>query len=182
MHVYVISPVRRATKRIVDECLRYVAKLLQQGHTPYWPYLHTNQAQHMAGIFADNRAAMLKADRYDVFYDPASQGIAFDLGVAWQIGRPIYVAKVYDRAAGDLWEMLLDTAVNGKTFFGERNVNGEPCPPEYIDDVTRGLRELQQTIGGIRTDREPAKPPVEHHFRNIPHDLEEPDGGGQNPC
>ena len=88
--IFLICPVRDAdlkTKAILETYVRRVKRL---GHKIYYPAWDTNQKDHIGlRICTDNREAIRSSDEIHLFFDPTSKGSLFDMGMAFQLEKPI---------------------------------------------------------------------------------------------
>ena len=87
MKVYVICPVRNATKEDLEFAAGYVKKLESQGATVHYPPRDSDQTEDGVGLKVNetNRRALLSADEVHVMWDPKSFGSHFDLGMVFMI-------------------------------------------------------------------------------------------------
>jgi len=80
--IFLICPVRNASKEALAAAQAYVAGLEECGHRVHWPPRDTDQDDPVGlRICRDNGRALLAADEVHVWYDPASQGSVFDFGM-----------------------------------------------------------------------------------------------------
>lgn len=80
--VFLICPVRNASKEALDAANAYVAGLEARGYRVHWPPRDTAQDDPIGlRICRDNMRAIMAADEVHVWYDPASQGSLFDTGM-----------------------------------------------------------------------------------------------------
>lgn len=94
MNVFVICPVRLGVKA---EVTRYVEQLESQGHKVYYPPRDTNQDDETGyNICVQNKEGILQANEVHLFYNALSQGIHFDLGIAFALRRKIKLIKVLE--------------------------------------------------------------------------------------
>jgi hypothetical protein len=64
------------------------------GYTVYWPARDTHQADPIGlTICRDNCAAIRSSAEVHVWWNPSSQGSLFDLGMAFAMGKPIFLAN-----------------------------------------------------------------------------------------
>lgn len=97
MNIFVICPVRNADEAATAEIARWVSRLEAAGNTVHWPARDTNQEDPIGDrICADNRAAIEAADRVALWFDPASQGSLFDIGIAWALRKPVDLLNVVE--------------------------------------------------------------------------------------
>jgi nucleoside 2-deoxyribosyltransferase len=89
MKIYMCSPVRSITPAFEESVAAEVQALEAQGHKVWWPLRDTSQGQSALDICIDNRAAIREADEFHVCWDGASQGVLFDLGIAFALGKRI---------------------------------------------------------------------------------------------
>jgi nucleoside 2-deoxyribosyltransferase len=92
MRIFLICPVRNVTPAFEADILAQVAHLRNEGHLVYYPAQDTNQTITARRIAQINRDAMEGADAVWVAWDGESQGVLFDLGMAFAMGKPLYVA------------------------------------------------------------------------------------------
>jgi hypothetical protein len=98
MRIYLICPVRNGTPEDVAE---YVAIREADGDTVHFPPRDVEQDDPTgARICAEHRNAMGWCDECHVFWDAASSGSHFDLGMAYALHKPIILIHAYqdDRA------------------------------------------------------------------------------------
>jgi len=83
--IYLICPVRNVPKEIEKLIEEYVDKKEKEGY----------RVDLTGGIriFEDNRQAMESADEVHFWYDPASEGSRFDLGMAFALGKKVVLAN-----------------------------------------------------------------------------------------
>ena len=93
--IFLICPVRNASKEQIQEIHEYVSKLEKEGYKVYWPYLDTNQKNDNIGfrICTDNKKAIKRANEIHIFWDKDSQGSLFDLGMAFAFKKQIIIAN-----------------------------------------------------------------------------------------
>ena len=74
----------------------------------HWPPRDTNQSDPVGlTICAENRAAILAADAVHVVWDGQSQGCLFDLGMAFALGKPVYVIQLPALTAGKSFQNMI---------------------------------------------------------------------------
>ncbi len=87
MNIYVACPVRLGISR---HATTYVDKLEKQGHTVFYPPRDVDQHDESGlNICKTERLAIQNCDEVHTFYDARSQGIHFDLGIAFALYKPI---------------------------------------------------------------------------------------------
>jgi nucleoside 2-deoxyribosyltransferase len=94
MKIFLACPVRNANinDRSVQE--KHVTLLESQGHEVHWPPRDTDQNDTVGlRICQDNRRAIEAADAVYVIWDGESQGVLFDLGVAFALRKPIQTVE-----------------------------------------------------------------------------------------
>ena len=85
MKVVVICSVRSGTK---DEVYKYVDRLESEGHNVYFPPRDTPQDDPTGyNICLRMKQAISQADEVHIFYYPDSQGVHFDIGMAFMLGK-----------------------------------------------------------------------------------------------
>lgn len=90
--VFFISPVRLITDKLKDECQKYVQSLEDKGYKVHWPIRDTDQYASELEICIQNCKAIEHADEVHIYYIPKSQGIHFDLGIAFAFEKKLVVA------------------------------------------------------------------------------------------
>lgn len=84
--IFLICPVRKATKEELEIMQKYVGNLEKQGHKVHWPARgDTVQEGDPIGlrICTDNAKAIIWADEIHVWWNETSQGSLFDLGMSF---------------------------------------------------------------------------------------------------
>jgi nucleoside 2-deoxyribosyltransferase len=96
MKIFLACPVRNINDEF-REAMEIQVKLLEsQGHQVHWPPRDTDQHDPVGmRIFKDNRKAIEEADAVYVIWDGKSQGVLFDLGIAFALRKPIHTVKGY---------------------------------------------------------------------------------------
>jgi hypothetical protein len=94
MNIFIICPVRNASPEIRAKLEAYVKKLESEGHRVHYPPRDTNQDDEVGlNICLQNLKAVAEADEVHVAWDNQSQGVLFDLGIAFTLNKPIRVIK-----------------------------------------------------------------------------------------
>ena len=92
--VFLICPVRNASEETSRAIADYVLRLEQSGHEVHWPPRDTPQDDPVGmRICNDNGTAIFGADEVHVWYDPASQGTVFDLGMTFMLTEVLGMPK-----------------------------------------------------------------------------------------
>lgn len=83
--VFLISPVRHLPNgEVRGRMTEYIQILKVRGYTVYWPLRDTKQNDLIGlDICLQNARAIRDADEIHIWYDPASEGSIFDLGMAF---------------------------------------------------------------------------------------------------
>lgn len=90
MKIFVICPVRNATEGETSKLENYVASREKTGDVVHWPARDTNQNDKVGlRICTDNRRAIFEADEVHIWFNPASQGTLFDIGIAFALEKKI---------------------------------------------------------------------------------------------
>ena len=96
MKIFIVCPVRGLTVEEENLIGDYV-RTLELGAEVYCPIWDTDQNDAIGNrICEDNRAAIEAADEVHVWYNPASQGTLFDVGMAWALRKPLIIINRYD--------------------------------------------------------------------------------------
>lgn len=84
--VFVICPVRNASREVKNALRRYVYALEGKGYIVHYPPWNTDQYDPVGNkICEQNFKAILEADEIHVWYDETSTGVHFDLGGAFML-------------------------------------------------------------------------------------------------
>ena len=106
MKIFFACPVRYISEDYFQNILSQVFALEDEGHRVYFPHHHTNQDDPTGlRICKDNRQAIKDADVVYVIWDGLSQGVMFDLGIAFALRKPIRTITGY-----------MPPMTNGKSF------------------------------------------------------------------
>ena len=95
MRIAIICPVRQLTqadKGIID---LWVSKQEAKGHVVHLPYRDTDQSKGDIEKCNTNRSAVVLSDEVHVYYSELSQGVHFDLGMAFAFGKRIKLIPLY---------------------------------------------------------------------------------------
>ena len=93
--VFLICPVRNATPDQKAEMQSYIDGLEAQGKKVYYPARDTNQNDIVGWqICGDNRWAIKHSKEVHIFYDPASTGSLFDLGMAFATHKYLKLVNI----------------------------------------------------------------------------------------
>lgn len=86
-HIYLICPVRQATPEQRAQLDKYVERLETEGHVVHYPPRDVDQSNDDGAlrICQEHRDAMLLCDQVHVWWDNASMGCHFDLGMAYML-------------------------------------------------------------------------------------------------
>ncbi len=95
--VFLICPVRDANLVQKARMEVYIAKLECDGKKVYYPARDTNQIDETGlRICQDNGRAIIKSREVHIFFDPTSEGSRFDLGMAFILGKPLFIVNPDD--------------------------------------------------------------------------------------
>jgi nucleoside 2-deoxyribosyltransferase len=92
VRVAIICPVRGATEAEKKSLSELVSALEVNGHQVHYPPRDTDQSASGIEICRQNTKAIAAADKVFVWYRSDSQGVHFDLGAAFVLGKPIVIA------------------------------------------------------------------------------------------
>lgn len=109
MKIFVVCSVRGANKKTRNKLEYYAIFLESQGNTVHLPHRDTNQRARGIEICRQNMEAIKNSDEVHIFYDGESQGIHFDMGMAFSLGKKIKVIKNEPYGEGKSFpEMLVE--------------------------------------------------------------------------
>lgn len=102
MRIHLICPVRGVSEEQQREIDEYVLSLENEGHEVHNPKYAVDQNDETGwNICEGHYNSMIKSDRIDIFWDIDSKGSHFDLGMAFALGMPVKLVKLYkEDAAG----------------------------------------------------------------------------------
>lgn len=109
MRVYIICPVRNCPFERTEDIRAYATKLRGDGHEVHFPTDDVNQDDPTgAAICRSHLDAMKEADEVHVFWDIASKGSHFDLGMAYALGKPLRPVECYepDGPGKSYWKVM----------------------------------------------------------------------------
>ena len=112
MKIFLICPVRNLTKEQNDKIEELIKIWEDRGDTVHFPPRDTTQIDdkgHGFYICLQNRDAIKEADEVYVWYDEASQGSHFDLGMAFALNKKIRLINIYELFNGK-------PPISGKSF------------------------------------------------------------------
>jgi len=90
--VFLICPVRDATKDELEFLDNYVNKLESDNFNVHYPKRNTIQNYRFGfNICSQNRLAIEKADEVHIYFNPSSNGSFFDIGMTFMAEKPLYV-------------------------------------------------------------------------------------------
>jgi len=92
--VFLICPVRLATEETKAKLESYVKDLEDSGVKVHLPHRDTNQNATGLEICTENMNAIAQANEVHIFYNAESQGIHFDMGVAFALGKKIHCVEL----------------------------------------------------------------------------------------
>ncbi|MDI6734375.1 MAG: hypothetical protein QMD50_02705 [Patescibacteria group bacterium] len=82
--IFIISPIRNASKEVLEAIKKYVALKENEGCEVYWPYRDRDTDQNDPVGFRicfENGRAIYRADEVHVWYEKGSEGSIFDSGM-----------------------------------------------------------------------------------------------------
>lgn len=94
MRIYLAHPLR-----LVDDdtmwWIRLVTEKLElEGHQVYAPWRDTNQKMREIDIHRANLDGMASCDCVALVWDGISQGVLFDMGMAFALGLPLVIIRI----------------------------------------------------------------------------------------
>jgi len=113
MKIFLICPVRNIPQSYADDMELQVKHLEAQGHSVYWPSRDTNQNEGELTICMQNRTAIEQADAIYVIWDGKSQGVLFDLGMAFALRKPLTIVNIPISGDGKSFTRLMCTWEEG---------------------------------------------------------------------
>jgi hypothetical protein len=117
MKIFLICPVRGISDEYRAGIETQVKHLEQQGNLVHWPERDTNQKDSSGlRICRDNRKAIAAADVIYIIWDGKSQGVLFDIGMAFAMGKSVNTIVGYmpNMTSGKSFQnMIFDWEENG---------------------------------------------------------------------
>ncbi len=111
MKTFLICPVRGHS---AGETAGIVAQLEANGWDVHWPHRDTDQADSVGlRICQDNRAALIAADVIHVVWDGQSQGVLFDLGMAFALKKRVVPVELPEGTSGKSFQNMVRAWANG---------------------------------------------------------------------
>lgn len=105
-----------------------VRRLETDGHRVHWPRRDTPQNDPIGlKICEANRAAIEAAEQVRVRYDPASEEVAFDLAMAFALGKQIIFISGEEAASENRCFVALTTSLVQATEYKEVSVFWNPA-------------------------------------------------------
>lgn len=97
MKVFIICPVRNATKEQKETLKEYKKQLIGNGNLVYYPdddnpYEKSDKIGFK--ICEENRRALSEADEVHILFDPESRGTLFDLGMAFALNKRLRIVNI----------------------------------------------------------------------------------------
>lgn len=87
--VFLACPVRNIEDSYRDGIIAQIDHLEKKGYEVYCPIRDTNQGVLSLEICKQNKAAIKNCDLFYVIWDGKSQGVLFDLGIAFALGKKV---------------------------------------------------------------------------------------------
>lgn len=110
--IFIICSVRGASAEYQKKLEEYVLKLENDGNTIHLPHRNTNQSGRGIEICTQNAEAIRNADEVHIFYNSASQGTHFDMGVAFALKKPLVVVENEVYGEGKSYPRMIDEWMN----------------------------------------------------------------------
>lgn len=107
MKIFIICSVRGASEEYRSKLEKYVANLEAQGILVHLPHRDTDQSARGIDICRQNAKAIEECDEVHIFYNSASQGTHFDMGVAFALNKKIVICENEDFGEGKSYPRML---------------------------------------------------------------------------
>ena len=108
MKIFVICSVRDADDAYRKKLEMYTDELEANGHTVHLPHRDTNQKATGIEICTQNMNAIKAADEVHIFYNPASQGTHFDMGITFALNKKIKIVESAPYVKGKSYAKFLE--------------------------------------------------------------------------
>lgn len=126
--VFIICPVRNLTPAEDAEIQAHIGMLESKGIKVHYPPRDTNQNDPIGlNICSTSRAAIKNSDEIHNYFNPLSEGSAFDSGMTFMVGKPIFIINadtLKSYASDDFARFLLKYAYNTRidqpSYFYEK--------------------------------------------------------------
>lgn len=108
MKIFVICSVRGMDDEHRKKLEDHIAVLEQEGHTVHLPHRDTDQEDSGLESCSQNLNAIEESDEVHIFYSSKSQGIHFDMGCAFALGKCVKIieSEPYDPIVKSFTRML----------------------------------------------------------------------------
>jgi len=110
--IFIICSVRGTSDEYKRKLEEYVANLESEGHLVHLPHRNTNQNARGIEICSENAEAIKRSDEVHIFYNSASQGTHFDMGVAFAYRKPLVVVENEIYGEGKSYPRMIDEWMN----------------------------------------------------------------------
>lgn len=112
MKIFLICPVRNASKAQIENLKKYKETLAIDGHEVFYPaddnpYENTDSIGYI--ICGTNKKAIAGSDEVHIFWDKTSSGSLFDLGVAFALNKPLKIVNIEE-------VLMEENKIEGKSF------------------------------------------------------------------
>jgi nucleoside 2-deoxyribosyltransferase len=120
MKTFLICPVRGHDKR---ETENIVKRLEDGGYIVYWPHRDTDQEDETGyRICCQNRDAIESADVIHIIWDGKSEGVLFDLGMAFAMGKKVVPLEMPLQTPGKSFQNMV-SEWSQRCFTSEGHLN-----------------------------------------------------------
>lgn len=115
-HLFLACPVRGIDPKAQLEQRDKLIPKLEKHYNVHWPPRDTNQNDDTGiRICQHNRAAIKRADIVGIIWDGKSQGVLFDLGMAFALDKPIKIIDIPRKTDGKSFQNMI-TAWRNQTW------------------------------------------------------------------
>ncbi len=106
--IFIICPVRNVTEGQLEDIKNYVEEL-DKHYIVHFPPRDTNQTDDGVGlgICRENRKAIEEADEIHIYWDVASKGSLFDLGMVFVLRKKLLLINKVNKTAKKSFSNIL---------------------------------------------------------------------------
>jgi len=96
MKIFIVCPVRKISDLLKSTIEAKILELENAGYLVYYPARDTEQNDPTGySICATNREAIRDADEILIAWDGSSEGVLFDIGMAFMMGKAIKIIEPF---------------------------------------------------------------------------------------
>ena len=142
MRIFIIG-----SSQYKDKMLDYAEQKEKEGHRVFFPALDDAKFKSTLEILETNRKRMQGADEVHLFYDGKSHGTIFDFGMAFAMGKPLFIVYMNDKSIVDGMKEYAWLFKGESGHFGAEDMNNKAwVTRRYYQD----FEDLDKSV--VKTD------------------------------